>query len=160
MRLLEGGLRRCPGGDAGVVHNRPRWHLQVRVLCHRHRPHRSRPGRYGRHPTRDPRRTEACRALRRAHRPRTRRRCSSTAALELAIRPGRNPWAGERSRRSNSQGTGCITRSRVWTIVDCGSRGRITWAFRPKSRRRNPALSAKNSVKLAPRDRQYFHRYL
>ena len=96
---LGGGLRRCPGGDAGVVHNRPRWHLQVRVLCHRHRPHRSRPGRYGRHPTRDPRRTEACRALRRAHRPRTRRegipaprRWSSTAALELAIRPGRNPW--------------------------------------------------------------------
>ena len=42
-------------------------------------------------------------------------------AVELAIRPGRNPWAGERSRRSNSQGTGYITRSRVWTIVDCGS---------------------------------------
>ena len=32
--------------------------------------------------------------------------------------------------------------------MDCGSWGRITWAFRPKSRRRNPALSAKNSVKL------------
>ena len=73
---------------------------------------------------------------------------------------GKEPLAGERSRRSNSQGTGCITRSRVWTIVDCGSWGRITWAFRAKSRRRNPALSAKNSVKLVPRDRQYFHRYL
>ena len=28
---------------------------------------------------------------------------------------GKEPLAGERSRRSNSQGTGCITRSRVWT---------------------------------------------